>query len=335
MADYFRVDTLWCVRQAGSRAGGAVDIVVTGEVSPDHGRQTNWQTDRQRGVAVCVSPTQHVHGCIDVLSIYSVCSIVQYSIVEYSMYCVGDASPVGHIPAVLWSPRHALRLIPSRPYAHLSNICPHPPPILCTCTQVVFLYSTWLKGSIESNTYAELDDVFASWRDAAVAACAAASLLSHQQQQQQQQTHSLADDALPTEVRCLLSAACLMCQRRVHERGKCFSPVFVLIVHVYVYVHPCRGALWCTAQLPRLSPCRRSSPPPPPPPPPRASTPLAASRTATLMGFTTARRAGEQGWAAWSRGVQRGCSLAPRQWTQWTAPLSCSSATSSCSADGR
>ena len=81
MADYFRVDTLWCVRQAGSRAGGAVDIVVTGEVSPDHGRQTNWQTDRQRGVAVCVSPTQHVHGCIDVLSIYSVCSIVQYSIV--------------------------------------------------------------------------------------------------------------------------------------------------------------------------------------------------------------------------------------------------------------
>ena len=33
--------------------------------------------------------------------------------------------------------------------------------------EVVFLYSTWLKGSIESNTYAELDDVFASWKEAA------------------------------------------------------------------------------------------------------------------------------------------------------------------------
>jgi hypothetical protein len=33
--------------------------------------------------------------------------------------------------------------------------------------EVVFLYSTWLRGSIESNTYAELDDVFASWREVA------------------------------------------------------------------------------------------------------------------------------------------------------------------------
>lgn len=33
--------------------------------------------------------------------------------------------------------------------------------------EVVFLYSTWLRGSIESNTYAELHDVFASWKDVA------------------------------------------------------------------------------------------------------------------------------------------------------------------------
>lgn len=33
--------------------------------------------------------------------------------------------------------------------------------------EVVFFYSTWLKGSIESNTYAKLADVFSSWRDKA------------------------------------------------------------------------------------------------------------------------------------------------------------------------
>lgn len=33
--------------------------------------------------------------------------------------------------------------------------------------EVVFLHYTWLKGSIESNTYSELDDVFASWKDEA------------------------------------------------------------------------------------------------------------------------------------------------------------------------
>lgn len=33
--------------------------------------------------------------------------------------------------------------------------------------EVVFLYSTWLRGSIESNTYAELDDVFACWKEVA------------------------------------------------------------------------------------------------------------------------------------------------------------------------
>ena len=33
--------------------------------------------------------------------------------------------------------------------------------------EVVFLYSTWLRGSIESNTYSELDDVFASWKEMA------------------------------------------------------------------------------------------------------------------------------------------------------------------------
>lgn len=95
MADYFRVDTLWCVKQVAGGAA-AVDVVVTGEVRP-----LTPHSDKR---------TFHMHTLI----IYTLTTTY-------------------------------------------------------TLAQVVFLYSTWLKGSIESNTYSELDDVFASWRDAAAA----------------------------------------------------------------------------------------------------------------------------------------------------------------------
>lgn len=62
--------------------------------------------------------------------------------------------------------------------------------------EVVFLYSTWLKGSIESNTYAELDDVFASWKEVATLHLQSTALPGMLQQEPYSEGSTVEDTAI-------------------------------------------------------------------------------------------------------------------------------------------
>jgi hypothetical protein len=76
--------------------------------------------------------------------------------------------------------------------------------------EVVFLYSTWLKGSIESNTYAELDEVFACWREVASLHVQSLALLAEEPAggHEQLQVCSVCHVCLPV---CVCVCVCDIC----------------------------------------------------------------------------------------------------------------------------